>query len=239
MNYAHQENFEGYRIKIFYDDDPILNPRTYQDNASTILAMHDRYNLSDEKTPKFNSGSEMVEYVKGLDALAVKSLYIYDHSGITISTTPFSCPWDSGQIGFVYVTKESMKRMGFKNEDMTIEKANEVIDIEVKEYDLYLKGEVYGYMIDGPGLNDSCGGYVGEMDYCLEDARQMVRRHIEDNKKALTQINDAQWKALATKCMRPVCLYCDESFETEEKFIEHMKAHHASDVLKDISNANP
>ena len=26
-------------------------------------------------------------------------LYLYDHSGITMNTTGFSCPWDSGQVG--------------------------------------------------------------------------------------------------------------------------------------------
>jgi hypothetical protein len=29
----------------------------------------------------------------------IKGLFLYDHSGITISTGRFSCPWDSGQVG--------------------------------------------------------------------------------------------------------------------------------------------
>lgn len=28
-------------------------------------------------------------------------LYLYDHSGITMNTTGFSCPWDSGQVGWI------------------------------------------------------------------------------------------------------------------------------------------
>jgi hypothetical protein len=28
-------------------------------------------------------------------------LYLYDHSGITMSCGPFSCPWDSGQVGII------------------------------------------------------------------------------------------------------------------------------------------
>jgi len=33
-------------------------------------------------------------------------LYLYDHSGITMSTGKFSCPWDSGQVGWIYCTIE-------------------------------------------------------------------------------------------------------------------------------------
>ena len=33
-------------------------------------------------------------------------LYLYDHSGITMNTTGFSCPWDSGQVGWIYAFKE-------------------------------------------------------------------------------------------------------------------------------------
>ncbi len=33
-------------------------------------------------------------------AIFITSLYLYDHSGITVSTWPVSCQWDSGQAGF-------------------------------------------------------------------------------------------------------------------------------------------
>ena len=35
-------------------------------------------------------------------------LYLYDHSGITMSTKPFSCRWDSGHVGWIYCTKERL-----------------------------------------------------------------------------------------------------------------------------------
>ena len=36
-------------------------------------------------------------------------LYLYDHSGITMNTTGFSCSWDSGQVGFIYASKARFK----------------------------------------------------------------------------------------------------------------------------------
>ena len=39
----------------------------------------------------------------------VLPVYMYDHSGITINTTGFSCPWDSGMVGIIYVSKEKIR----------------------------------------------------------------------------------------------------------------------------------
>jgi hypothetical protein len=36
-------------------------------------------------------------------------LYLYDHGGITISTGPFSCPRDSGQVGFIYASHKQIR----------------------------------------------------------------------------------------------------------------------------------
>jgi len=106
-------------------------------------------------------------------------LYLYDHSGITMRTTGFSCPWDSGQVGFIYVTKEklrqeySVKRVT----GATIKRAEGVLKGEVETYDDYLTGNVWGYSIevtssetcdtcghtDHPTeFDDSCWGFYGD-----------------------------------------------------------------------------
>lgn len=41
--------------------------------------------------------------------LIVLPLHLYDHSGITMSTGGFSCPWDSGQVGYIYVTPKALE----------------------------------------------------------------------------------------------------------------------------------
>ena len=38
--------------------------------------------------------------------IIILPLYLYDHSGISMKTTPFSCQWDSGQVGWIYVEKK-------------------------------------------------------------------------------------------------------------------------------------
>jgi len=80
-------------------------------------------------------------------------LYLYDHSGLSMSTSSFSCPWDSGQVGFIYAKKdddEELLRMLLVN--------------EVEVYDQYLQGEVYGFVLlneDGEE-EDACWGFFGD-----------------------------------------------------------------------------
>ena len=92
-------------------------------------------------------------------------LYIYEHGGITMSTGGFSCPWDSGQAGWIYTTKEDVLGTGGK---IKSDKGNYIkitnrnwkdaariwMKEEVKLYDQYLQGDCYGYIIDELDMDD-------------------------------------------------------------------------------------
>ena len=90
-------------------------------------------------------------------------LYLYDHSGITMRTTGFSCPWDSGQVGMIYVKIEDVKKeFGYKRlTKQRREFIENILRCEVAIYDQYLTGEVYGYIVeDKEGEHiDSCWGF--------------------------------------------------------------------------------
>ncbi|GHV34412.1 hypothetical protein FACS18949_10420 [Clostridia bacterium] len=100
-------------------------------------------------------------------------LYLYDHSGLTINTTGFPCPWDSGQIGWAYVSHTDI----------------------IKEYDCYLRGECYGFQLLENGMEiDSCYGFLGDFD----DAKEAIKRYLPDNITQLAEhINygddDPEW----------------------------------------------
>jgi hypothetical protein len=103
-------------------------------------------------------------------------LYLYDHSGLSISTTPFSCPWDSGRLGNVYMKHEDFEKYYLdesKGMDDSVEFAKSVLRLAVKEYDYYLRGECYQYTIlsENGTVMGSCGGFIGDIDYCLEQAK--------------------------------------------------------------------
>ena len=86
-------------------------------------------------------------------------LYLYDHSGITMSCGAFSCPWDSGQVGYIYTDKKTILETVGKFENnkgnfVKVTKRNwkecayKEMENEVKTYDHYLVGDCYGYIVE-------------------------------------------------------------------------------------------
>lgn len=71
------------------------------------------------------------------DNLCILPVYLYDHSGITVSTSSFSCRWDSGQVGFIYVTKDKA------GDDWGCAEA--CLKSEIETLAQYLEGDVYGF----------------------------------------------------------------------------------------------
>lgn len=166
------EDYKGYTIKIEIDDDP-QNPREEMDNLGVMACWHCRYTLGDVQPSE--SSAEYLDCLKERGA-EVLPLYLYDHSGITMRTTPFSCPWDSGQVGLISIEPEVIEReWGAVNEETRL-KARNCMEQEVKTYDTYLTGGVCGFVITGFDEEtevDSCWGYY-DTDTCLEDACGVV-----------------------------------------------------------------
>lgn len=97
----------------------------------------------------------------------VLPLYLYDHSGLYMRTTDFGDPWDSGQVGWIYISGEdALKTFGAAEMTDEIRQQTEaMLRDEVALYDSYLCGECYGYELYKNGvLSDSCWGFIGDID---------------------------------------------------------------------------
>ena len=176
----------GYTINVWPEEDPI-NPR--EDSTFGHMACwHSRYALGDKhcyRTPaEFNADPERKN-----DALALP-LYLYDHSGITISTEPFSCPWDSGQVGFIYVTKAQVnKEYGCQRiTKKVLDKVRTILEAEVEDYDRYLRGDYVRTAIISPDteLVGGCGDY-DDMDYAISEAKAEIDSIIKLKKDELAK----------------------------------------------------
>ena len=182
------KDIKNYRIKIFNDESP-ESPRTSMDNLGKMICFHRRYNLGDKHDYDHNDYSgwdeQRTAIEKNENTCVILPLYLYDHSGITISTSPFSCRWDSGQIGWIFVSKEKVrKEYGVKRiTKEVIEKVTKVLEGEVETYDQYLRGDIYGYEIvevtkcelghEHETFKDSCWGFYGQ-EVCVEEAEGIV-----------------------------------------------------------------
>jgi len=184
-------------LLIKYDNTCSESPREW-DNIGTMAYNHSKYILGDEEIDdgvnwlcqKLGIEEESLyrlaakndcrpwseEMVEILEERFFKQyialpLYLYDHSGITMNTTGFSCGWDSGKVGYIYASKEDLKKE-YKCKIITKsirEKALAYMEGEVKTFDDYITGTVFGFQLylnatkdDYGDCDDGCWGFYGD-----------------------------------------------------------------------------
>jgi hypothetical protein len=240
-HYAYNSPFDmvdkdGNKYKLTIEQDEYSEDPREWDNLTTMVCWHRRYSLGDKHD--FNDVHDMLEdlayqadikYDEDINTpdlmtklapyYLIKPLYLYDHSGISMSTSsgyPYNDRWDAGVVGYAYISKndvikeclvyvldENGERIKIEHqhadgrttysykttpatEETWRKRASEIIDNEVEAYDMYLRGDVYGYKLEKEvvvkdkcphcdqiiktytewEIDDSCAGYYGD---CLEE----------------------------------------------------------------------
>ena len=124
---------KNFRLKISQDFNA-ESPREW-DNLGKMVCWHRRYNLGDKHDyPDLETFWESLAAEVGLEVkvdwdeeqikeinskVIILPLYLYDHGGITMNTGGFNYPWDSGQVGWIYCTKEKFrKETGYMEDEL-------------------------------------------------------------------------------------------------------------------------
>lgn len=224
--------YKNYMLVVEQDDYP-EEPREW-DNIGTMLCWHRRYKLGDKHdyaSPR-DFLEEMVEpYItedtdledvsnsKILSILRendfiILPIYLLDHSGLSISVSDFGDRWDSGQVGWIYVSPEKIeKEYGAVNET-TKKAAQKGLKAEIEIYDSVLRGNVWYFTLYDINIGEminSIGGFIGDIDEIKddilsyldcpqEDARYMVE-NLEwgDSIRKITTIDFDYYKDKAKK----------------------------------------
>lgn len=158
----------GFTVEVVIDDDPENPAKNWDMFGTMVLWNRCRYDFGHETADR----ETLFEISNDPDNI-VLPVYMYDHSGITISTRPFSCHRDSGQVGVMYCTKKkAVYEFGKKLCTPKVrEAAIKYMTSEIKSIDQYLTGQVYGFRVldpDGEEV-DACWGFFGESGYCLNE----------------------------------------------------------------------
>lgn len=169
----------GFKGMLLPDED-IGNPRTENDNVGTMVCFHKRGNYGDKDhgyRSEDHGGWDALEkaILKDHPGAVILPVYMYDHSGVALRTTPFGDPWDSGQLGLIFADRKKVLEewggKGAKQVTPAIRAAAErCLTSEVEEYSRYVNGEGHGYRVLDPNGDevDSCWGFLG-YDYAKEE----------------------------------------------------------------------
>ena len=170
----------GHFFKLFYDEYS-ESPRLC-DNVATILTWERNYNSPDENGDTFEEFAEKhgVDVSQEwnldsvMDAMREEGYYVVPvyalHHGVShYSTHDFHDPWDSGVVGVAFCKKQEGL---YDNDDYL----RGIIDQEIKEYDAWVNGEIYGIALlsqDGTVLDESAG-YMMSYENKIEALKDML-----------------------------------------------------------------
>lgn len=176
-----ETKLNGYTLKIIPDENP-LNPRTDCDHLGIMLCWHRRYSLGDSHP--YDTPQDFAESAAAKDMFVCLPVYLLDHSGLYVSVNDFNDSWDSGQLGFIYCTKQDAQKW-FNNTDVTEDEIKKELTAEVEEYNDYLNGAWYGFLIEGLDgeVEDSCGGF--RYDGSMKKLASEMRSYVSDKYSAL------------------------------------------------------
>ena len=174
-----------YKIEVV-DDTWGECPREHSDYLSKMVIHYKGYILpcEDDLTEE-----EMQEILNSEDFYALP-LFIYEHGGLALSTSS-QCQWDSSCVGIIYLSKDDVQQNGIEN-------PIKILKDEIKEYDDYLQGNIFGIIVSEKYKKvtipyyqniadkicnsdweqiDSCYGFIGE-DYAIQEHDSWVK-HFE------------------------------------------------------------
>lgn len=195
------EEYKGHTIEVVPDVDCGSDSPREWGRLGTILTFH-KHGEYGEMTPDEVTGYEDVtaanprEAIEQFSALlkqhhgatVVVPVWHYTHSGMTIraaASNPFHCQWDSGIMGLIFDTPAGLKECG-----TPADRIEECLTGEVKVYDQYLSGEVYGYVIKDADDDevDALWGIYGEEDEVIAMAKQELDATIAYQEKEAAKI---------------------------------------------------
>jgi len=182
--------YKGHTINIELDQNA-ENPRTEWDHFTEIHCCSSKYNLGEHNHASWDECKKAIAKCKKRGDM-VFDVYAYVHGGVVLSLGDFygklpqgHAEFDSGQSGFIVVKKKEIIESWGKNNwtEELRKKAYEVAESDIKTFNIYLSGEIYGYTIDDD-CGDSCWGYY-EVDDAIEEAKGSIDYIVEQTKEEM------------------------------------------------------
>lgn len=118
--------------------------------------------LSDWRTDNLDFWSEKKALIDFLETHTVLRVFKYEHSGVAYNTSGFSCPWDSGQVGYISAPNT-----------LDVPDVEKYLEGIVETFSNWACGNVWGYRVEDKDGEEiaSCWGFFGE--YGMDEWQRM------------------------------------------------------------------
>ena len=187
------------KATLSISEQEILNPVTECDLLTKFLFSHKKMNLGHTKAWDIvdNQGcnsweDEVIAIKKAYDIAIIKPVYMYNHTGITISTSPFGCIFDSGQLGYAIITKEDL-RNEFNIKRITkniLAQAEAILEAEIKFYDTYLSQDSEFYLLVELDDKIIIEDVFADSESAYDKGLELLQQHTQQSKIELELIED-------------------------------------------------
>lgn len=154
-------------------------------NLTTLYCKHRNYTLGDHQIEDdFDSYKEVEKsIIDDQDIVLAEPLFFFNHGNIGLERGR-SCPWDSGLVGVLLVTKKNA--IDILGKDYTEQQLQDRINAEIKEYNSYLNGEnyYYTYNIYGENYNEMSDYYYSKDEAekaCLAEIARLNKEAEDHN----------------------------------------------------------
>lgn len=164
-----KEVYKGYDIEVVQDDSYCENPNEWND-AIQLVSFHRDFWIESDHMSK----DTLIAYAEG-DKKALKDYHVfmieaYIHGGVHLSlSNEGGYPdrqWDVSQVGAIIVSKK---------ETRYTKEARAIALSTLKTWNDINSGNVYGFTVSKNGdVLDRCYGFIGDSDYCLQEARDIA-----------------------------------------------------------------
>lgn len=188
LNTYQTVDYKEHKIKIYYDVDP-ESPNNWGNDDVFLVYDHRQFNVERKGFAPREIFERIIETKKmNYEGYHVFTVYAYIHSGVSLSLGnsgyPFNDRWDVSTTGFILVKKQ--KGWSWKREV-----AQKIAESELKTWNEYLSGDVYGFVVeDGEGNEtDSCWGFYGSegRKAAITEAKSVIDYNVKEKTKSHLQ----------------------------------------------------
>lgn len=167
-NIIHTEEYKGKTINIVQDgcaENPFLN---WDGEGKIIFHARADYVCNTD-----------ISYEEAKQIKFTVPLSAYIHSGINLSVLGecHRCQWDTSDYIAYWIPDQ--KNNPVKSKKIALKFARQACEL----FNQYANGEVYGY--DIPQLDESCFGYYGEYEYCIQEAKSIINYNIKEEAEGM------------------------------------------------------